>query len=463
MRVVIIGLSHRTASIELRERFAQVTADLPATLGQMKRLTFIEEACVVSTCNRVEFYAAGDAEPVNMARSVRGFLQHLTAIAPDELEPHLYVHEGEAGVRHLFRVAGSLDSMVLGEPQILGQVKEAYRLAVESAAVGPVLTRVFQKAFSVAKRVRTETGIAENAVSMSFAAVELGREIFDSLEGKQVLLIGAGKMASLAARHLLASGVSQVRVVSRSLANAEKLAAEVGGLASSLSDLPILLTQADIVISSTAAPGFVVDKRMMQKVVRERRYRPILFVDIAVPRDIDPAVSDLDNVFVYDVDDLESVLEVNRESRAREAAAAESLIAEELAGFLRWNKSQQVVPVIKALRAHAVNIATAEAERTLANVKSADARTAQSIRAMSQAIVNKMLHPVLTKLKAEGADGDPQALIDALVALFAIDPAGFAEDDKPRSESEGQVAAAQGGGVNVVMFRPKDQAGGDST
>lgn len=452
MRFVVIGLSHRTASIELRERFAHHTRDLEAALDEVTKLETIQEACIVSTCNRVEFYVAGDADPHTMSRSLRGHLLTLSGLPPAELEPHLYIHEGERGLHHLFRVASSLDSMVVGEPQILGQVKEAYRVATASQHVGAALTRAFQKAFFIAKRVRTETGIAENAVSMSFAAVELGKEIFDTLEGKQVLLIGAGKMAGLASRHLVASGVQQVRVASRSMASAQRLANEIGGLASSLGDLPILLNEADIVISSTAAPGYVVGKAMMAKVVRKRRYRPILFVDIAVPRDVDPDVADLDNVFVYDVDDLEQVLELNRESRAREAAAAEKLIDGELGGYVRWSKSQQVVPVIKALRVHATSIAAAEVQRTLASVREPDKKTAQSIQAMGNAIVNKMLHPVLTRLKEEGAQGDPQPLLDALVALFELqDAVRDAEQPAPREERSD----------NVVELRPKDQAQGD--
>jgi glutamyl-tRNA reductase len=446
--LVVIGLSHKTASIELRERFAKHTKDLAAALPELLRLEFIEEACVLSTCNRVEFYVAGSTEPKTIARSLRTHMTTFSALPPEELEPHLYQHLGDAGLKHLFRVASSLDSMVLGEPQILGQVKEAYRVAGEHRSIGSQLERAFTRSFSVAKRIRTETGIAENAVSMSFAAVELGREIFDTLEGKEVLLLGAGKMGTLAAKHLQAYGVKQVRVTSRTLATAQKLADEIGGLASSISDLPVLLHQADIVICSTAAPNYVVDKPLMKKVVRERRYRPILFVDIAVPRDVDPAVAELDNVFVYDVDDLESVLEINRENRAAEAAAAEKLVLEELENYLRWSKSQQVVPVIKALRLHASQIAELEVQRTLSNVKEPDKKTAQSVKAMGNAIVNKMLHPVLTRLKQEGAHGDPQPLIDALVALFELDLAAHevtAEKEEPK-ESD-----------NVVQFPQRDQ------
>lgn len=447
MSVAIIGLSHKTASIALRERFAHQTREIEEALKKVAGLEMIEEACIVSTCNRVEFYVAGSADSSTLSRALRNHLVGLAGLPPPELDPHLYVHEGSEALRHLFRVASSLDSMVLGEPQILGQVKEAYRAAVAEGVTKNELTRAFQKAFSVAKRVRTETGIAENAVSMSFAAVELGREIFDSLDGKEVLLVGAGKMAGLAAKHLRAYGVGQVRVASRTFASAEKLAEEVGGVPSNLADLPILLQQADIVISSTAAPGYVIDKKMMSKVMRARRYRAILLVDIAVPRDIDPKVGDLDNAFVYDVDDLEQVLELNREARQREADAAEALVLDELSTYSRWLKSQQVVPVIKALRAQAMQIASQEIQRTLGAIKEPDKKTQQSIKAMGNAIVNKLLHPVLVGLKDEGAEGDPQELVDAVVKLFDL----HIEIEAPAAKREGEGEGE--GADNVVQLR----------
>ena len=460
MKLAIIGLSHKTASIELRERFAHQTRDIEAALSTLRRLDLVDEACVVSTCNRVEFYVSGGADPSALQRSLLTHLHSFSGLPPEELEPHLYRHEGQEAIRHLFRVASSLDSMVLGEPQILGQVKEAYRAAVEHEAAGPLVRRVFEKAFTVAKRVRTETGVAENAVSMSFAAVELGREIFDSLEGREVLLVGAGKMATLAAKHLSASGVSSVRVVSRSLTTAQRLAEEIGGTPSIMTDLPMLMQTADIVICSTAAPHFVIDKPMMSKVVPKRRYRPILFVDIAVPRDVDPKVAELDNVFVYDVDDLEAVLEVNRENRAHEAAAADRLIADELERYVRWSRSQQVVPVIKALRAQASKVAAEEVQRTLSKFKDPDKKTAQSVKAMGNAIVNKMLHPVLTKLKTEGADGDPQALLESLVTLFELDVPVEAEVPTPPPEAATTEPAGDASDTNVVYFRRQDSAGG---
>jgi glutamyl-tRNA reductase len=434
MKFVVTGLSHKTAPIELREKLAQQTNDLSRVFAELLKLPNVSEVCVISTCNRIEMYVAGTSEAASLSRTLKTYLQSVSGKLPGELDQHLYQHEGTAALHHLFRVSSSLDSMVVGEPQILGQVKEAYAKAQGEKASAGELARIFQKAFAVAKRIRTDTGIAENAVSMSFAAVELGRQIFSSLEGKKVLVLGAGKMSTLAAKHLRAYGVAEIKVANRSLSAAQKLADDIGGTASSLNDLPLLLTQADIVISSTASPKFIVDKPLMARVVRERRYRAILFIDIAVPRDIDPAVGDLDNVYVYDVDDLESVLESNRQSRADEAREAERIVEEEVQGFARWTKSQQVVPMIKALREHAVSIANAEVERTLANVKGADKKTESSVRAMGQSIVNKMLHPVLARLKQAGAEGDPQPYLDALEALFGVVP--VLEEEKPPAEDE---------------------------
>lgn len=420
MRFLSAGVSHRTAPIELREKLAQATSNLEQALAQLRQRPLVEEVCIVSTCNRVEFYIAGEGEPAALAREVRSFLQSASGMRIIDVDPHLYQHEGVEGLRHLFRVASSLDSMVLGEPQILGQVKDAYAAAQKLGAAGALLNKVFPRAFQVAKRIRTETGIAENAVSMSFAAVELAREIFQSFEEKSVLLIGAGKMSALAAKHLKNLGVLEIRVANRSIERATELAREVGGTASSMEDLEVLLQKADIVISSTAAPGFVVEKKLMSKVVRSRRYRPILFVDLAVPRDIDPKVGDLEQVFVYDVDDLQGVVEENRSAREKEAADAERIVEEELTSFVRWSRSQQVVPVIKALREKALGLAELEVERTLAGLKSGDPKVEQSVRRMAEGVVNKLLHPVLTTLKQEGAAGDPSQLVDTLRVLFDL-------------------------------------------
>lgn len=450
MNVVLVGLSHKTAPIQLRERVAAQVSDLGKTLRRLRALDDVKDACVIATCNRLEIYVSGTTEPTVLRRQARLFLGEAAGLPLHELEFHLLQAEGSHAIHHLFRVASSLDSMVVGEPQILGQVKEAYRVAVSHGAVNAHLDRVFQRAFAVAKRARNETGIAENAVSMSYAAVELGRQIFEDLSGRDVLLVGAGKMGGLAAKHLRSQGVGRVRVASRSLTTAERVAKGVDGIAASLTDLPLLLSQADIVICSTAAPGFLIDKKMVSSVLRERRFRPLLFVDIAVPRDVDPKVGQLDNVFVYDVDDLHAVLESNREQRKSEAEAAERLVREELDRFLSWLEEQRVVPLIKAVRQQALDIAEAEIQRTLVG-NDVDAKLQKRVRSMGQSIVNKMLHPVLTELKSAGKSGDADGLAEIVSRLFKVEAMLEAEEAEGSAAPAGTAAEAEGEpGADVV-------------
>lgn len=458
MKFAVVGLSHETAPVELRERFAQGSAELDATLQSVRAIPGVEEVCVISTCNRVEYYVSGSEGPEDLTERIEGYLQSVSGLSINDLKPSLYAHQGAECIRHLFRVSSSLDSMVLGEPQILGQVKQAFQAAEKAEVISSNLGRVFRKSFTVAKRVRNETDIGKNAVSMSFAAVELGREIFD-LAGKEVLLLGAGKMAALAAKHLLAHGVSKVRVASRTLATAEALAQAIGGQPSTLEDLPLLLSKVDIVICSTAAPGFVVDERTMKRAMSERRYRPILFVDIAVPRDVDPRVGDIDNCYVYDVDDLEGVLERNRKTRAQQAEPAEMLVAQELSDHLRWVRSQEVVPVIKALRSHATKIAQAEASKTLSGLGDVDKKTAQTVKAMSNAIINKLLHPVQTRLKEAGSQGDPEDLAAALTSLFDLDLSEPASAE-PRAPSRPHAADPSEEGAKILPIDRAKAGGG---
>lgn len=442
MKLSLVGLSYSTAPLEVRERIAAETRDKQAALQKLLGAGGIDEACFVSTCNRVELYAAGPHDHEVLRRQMRRFLADAAALPAPELDPHLLQLDDNEAIRHLFRVSSSLDSMVVGEPQILGQVKEAFKLATDTRAARAELVRVFQRAFAVAKRVRNETGIAENAVSMSYAAVELGRQIFDELKGKQVLLVGAGKMGGLAAKHLRRHGVEQILVASRSISTAERVARDVGGSASSLDTLPLLMAEADIVICSTAAPGFVIDRKMVQGILRARRYRPLLMVDIAVPRDVDPRVRGLDNVFLYEVDDLQDVLASNREQRRREAEAAERIIEEELQKFIAWTNAQRVVPVIKALRSKAVAVAEAEVARVL-NGTELEPRVEKKVRAMGNALVNKMLHPVLARLKEQGELGDPDGFAEVIMQAFSLEIESLEEQEEARPERTNVVPLAR--------------------
>ena len=444
MRFFVTGLSHHTAPLEVRESLAKVVTPVHLALRRFSGIEALEQIVIISTCNRVELYVCCSGLAQDCVKLIWSQVSHETGLPQAALSPHLYTHYGPDAFSHLFRVSSSLDSMVVGEPQILGQVKEAYQLARNTGTVGPKLNKIFEKAFNVAKRVRTETGIAENAVSMSFAAVELGKEIFDSLAGKKVLVIGAGKMSVLAAKHLRNSGIEEIRVANRSLTRAQELAEQVDGTAYLLSDIADQLVDCDIVISSTAAPGYIVDKKLMSGVVRRRRYRPILFVDIAVPRDIDPALDELENVFVYDVDDLQDVVRDNRASRAKEALAAEQLIAAELQEFVKWNRAQLVVPTVKALRQRTLELSRAELRRggVLAGPK---------LDATANAITNKLLHPVLRQLKDAGEKGDPGPFVDFTQKLFDL--------SVDISDSEESIDIEEESAATVVPINKKTESG----
>jgi glutamyl-tRNA reductase len=411
MRLCVVGLSHRTAPVEVRERVAFSEEALPQALKQAVTLPGVGEAMIVSTCNRVELYAG--VEIPDAAEALGRFLIEQRALA-DGLRAHLYNHDGEAALLHLFRVASSLDSMVLGEPQILGQVKEAFALANGEGTVGPLLGKALPRAFAVAKRVRSETDIARSSASIASAAVDLAQQIFGKLDGKQVLVVGAGKMGALSARHLQASGIKDLIVVNRTRARADALAAQLGGMSAPWEDLDALLARVDIVLCSTGASQPIITRARVEKVKKARRGRWLFFIDIAVPRDVETSVGQLDNVYLYDVDALEEVVARNRAGRAKEADQAESMVREEVRRFVALEKTAGVVPVIKAVRAHFHAVALAEAERTLARMGDKDRA---HITALAEAIANKLLHPALTALKK---DGDGERLAEALVELFGL-------------------------------------------
>lgn len=423
--VVCLGVNHKSAPVELREKVAFRAEMLGAHLAQLKAMPGVQEAVVLSTCNRVELYAYGQ-EPT-LGAALDTFLHVTHGLPTGALSGHLTTRSGEEAVRHLFRVAGSLDAIVVGEPQILGQVKDAFRAAVEAGAVGPTLSKVFHRAFTVAKRVRSETGIAQNAVSVSFAAVELARTIFGRLQGRICLLVGAGAMGELAARHFVQEG-STLWVCNRSYERAEALATQYGGTARAFNDLPLLLEKADVVLTSTAAQTFVVTKEMVRPVMRARRYTPLFFIDISVPRNVDPAITDVENVYAYDVDDLAKVVDTNLEKRQAEARKAEALVAHEVGAFSQWRATQAVVPTIKALRARAQTLMDGELQKTMGGLGDhLTDKDRKSITAMVNAVVNKLLHEPLSALK-DSSNGDPNELAAATRRLFALD-ADTGDDD----------------------------------
>jgi len=434
MNIIVVGLSHKTAPVEIRERVAFAPTAMEKPLHEMLALPAVSEGVIVSTCNRVELYAATrdvDSATVQLKRFLAGY----HGIPIEELETHLYDYQGSEAIRHVFRVSSSLDSMVIGEPQILGQIKTAYGYAAEFKTVGLILNRFLHKAFSVAKRVRTETDIASNAVSVSFAAVELARKIFGTLDGKTVLIIGAGEMCELAARHFVNNGISQVMVTNRTFERAVKLAEEFAGKPILFDNFADHLHQVDIVLTSTGAPNFILGHKKVEEVIRQRKNKPMFFIDIAVPRDIDPKVNDIDNIYLYDVDDLQGVVQANLKERQKEAKKAESIIDLEIEQFHRWLSSLEVVPTIVSLRQRLEEIRRGELEKTFASLKELGPKERKSIEALTAAIVNKVLHQPITVLKRTQNDDSGENYVDAVRALFDLAPPNPEGEMKSLDES----------------------------
>lgn len=421
MKLVVLGLNHETAPVELREKLTIPEAAIGEHIRLLKaKAPNVLEEVILSTCNRVEIYA----RVKNVHRGVeelKKFLCEYHEIDPDALDKAAYIYALDKAVEHLFKVSASLDSMIVGEPQILGQVKEAYRSARELEATGAILNNLFERSFSVAKRVRAETGIAENAVSVSYAAVELARKIFDDLSSKTALLIGAGEMIELAAKHLVAQGVETVLVSNRTYERAVELAREFNGEAVRFDRLHDELKRCDIVISSTGAPHFVVRRDLVEKVIAERGNRPMFFIDIAVPRDIEPAVNEIDNCYLYDIDDLKSVVQANMAEREREARKAESIIKGEVSEFLTWLDHLEVAPTITALRGLAENIRREEVEKTLRRIKGLSDKDREALDKMTRAIINKLLHAPTVNLKKKAETEEGGAFVQTARYLFDLD------------------------------------------
>jgi glutamyl-tRNA reductase len=437
MTIIVVGLSHKTAPVAVRERVAFAPTAMERPLRHLIALPTITEGIIISTCNRVELCAVS-RDPEMGILQLKRFLADFHGIPAEELHSHLYEYQGEDAIRHIFRVAASLDSMVIGEPQILGQIKTAYGYATEYKTVGLILNRFFHKAFSVAKRVRTETEIASNAVSISFAAVELARKIFGTLQDKTVMLIGAGEMCELAARHFINNGVKGVLVTNRTFERAEKLAQEFHGRAVSFDDFPYHLQQVDIVLTSTGAPNFILGPKKVEEVIRIRRNKPMFFIDIAVPRDIDPKVNSIANVYLYDVDDLQEVVQANLKERQKEAKKAEGIVDQEIGQFHRWLGGLEVVPTIVSLRNKLEEVRRGELAKTYAALKDLGGRERQAIDALTAAIINKVLHQPITILKKSNDDSAGENYIDAVRVLFDLEPPPSAEEMRSMDDLPGE-------------------------
>lgn len=417
MKTIVIGVNHKTANVEVREKLAFNGEKLSAGVAGLRALEGVNEVAVLSTCNRVELYACVDDVDAAVAR-IKKFLSEFHSLPLASFEQCLYVLSGTEAVRHIFRVASSLDSMVLGEPQILGQLKDAFSFALKQKSSGILLNKLLKKAISTAKRTRTETKIAENAVSISFVAVELAKKIFNDLSGMSFMLLGAGEMAELAAKHLLNSGVKEVMVANRTYETGCRLAEEFCGRAVKFDDFKAEMVFADIVICSTGAPVYVLQKDDMHGIMKSRRQKPVFIIDISVPRNIDPEINKLENVYLYDVDDLHEVINSNMMERQKEADRAAEIVEEEVASFMKWISSLTAVPVILSLREKAEDIKNEEFTRLKNRLKNISEDDLHAIEYMATAIINKMIHPPMVALKDDCEDR--QELIALIKKLYGI-------------------------------------------
>ncbi len=419
MKLAIAGVTHQTAAVELRERLAVPANAVQEALRSLRRSHGVAEAMVLSTCNRVEFtvVADDDADPY---AAIAGYLAE-RGMAMEPLAGQMFRCEQRAAIEHLFRVACSLSSMIVGEPQILGQLKAAYHAArLESAAPGGLLDLVMSHAFHVAKRVRTETGIGQMAVSVSYAAVELARKIFGSLAGRKVMIIGSGKMSQLAARHLRRSGASHVFVTNRTPQRAHELAELFAGTPVEYERFPAMLPEVDIVIASVAAPEYIIDMEMMQRVIGARRNRPIFLIDIGVPRNMDPAINRVDNVFLYDIDDLQGVVNTNLKEREREAARAEEIVQQEVDATMARLRAKDIAPTIVSLQEQLEEIRTTELNRSLRKLGALTAEQREAIDLMTRSIVNKIAHGPVSELRRQAGQPDGGPMVDAIRRVFRL-------------------------------------------
>jgi glutamyl-tRNA reductase len=421
MSIVLVGVNHKSTPLAVRELLALSDDACASGLRSLVDGELVREGLIVSTCNRVEVLTETAAGRLSeTTERIIEFLTQANELPRSQFEKDLYQHTDDQAVRHLFRVASSLDSMVVGEPQVLGQVRRAYSIALEAGTTGRILNRLVHHAFRVAKRVRTETGIAANAVSISYMAVELGKKIFDSFAGRTALLIGAGEMAELAARHLVNAGVSNVLVANRSEEPARALATELGGTPVPFSRLTDHLSRADIVICSTAADDYIVTEPMMRAASGKRRNRPVFFIDISVPRNIDPAVGKIPNVFVFDIDDLESVVSSNIREREREAQRAELIVESEIMQFQQALRSLESGPAIGALKLMFQDIARHELKRQRNRLGPLTPEQESGIESLLLSTVNKLSHPMLSQMR-HSSDASDAEIIEAWRDIFDLE------------------------------------------
>jgi glutamyl-tRNA reductase len=419
MKLLITGVSHKTAPVEIRECLAFPEPTLAGALQKLKTFDGVTEAMILSTCNRVEITVTAD-DRVEPQSIIDAFLAEIHAISPERLGPHLYRHEGKNAIHHLFRVAASLDSMVVGEPQILGQLKAAYAAAKGEGALCGWLDGVVSRAFGVAKRVRSETGVGQMAVSVSYAAVELARKIFGSLANRTVMIAGAGKMSELAARHLRRSGASHVFVTNRTHERAVEMARLFQGTPVEYTRFVSMLPEVDILIASSGAPHYILHKEDMQRVIAARRNKPMFLIDIAVPRNIEPTVNDVDNVFLYDIDDLQEVVNANLRERMKEADHAEEIVAQEVDRMMARLNVQSVTPTIVCLQEELERIRAGEIERMRRKYGPLTPQQEEAWEALTRGIINKIAHGPISELRSHAGRPDGEPVIDAIRKIFHL-------------------------------------------
>lgn len=417
----VVGMSWRTAPVAVREKLAFREEEVPQVVAGLVTQPSVREALLISTCNRVEVYGVGDSAH-SSAHTVRAFLMAQRGLAATELGEALYQHHGPSAVRHVFRVASALDSLVVGEAQILGQLKSAYGVAGQVGATGPTLARCLERAFGVAKRVRSETSIARGAANVSSVAVELATRVFGDLAGKSVLVVGAGKMSTLAARHLRSAGTERIVVTNRSPQRAAELAAKIDGVAAPWEDLAAQLAAADVVISSTGAREPVLTVPMFKKVTKARRWKPMMIVDIAVPRDAEPGIGELDGVYLFDIDDLDKVVQANLAERAKAAEHGARIVEHEATQFEGWLRSQEVVPTIRALRDQCSRVAAEETQKLIEAMSHraySPEERAEAMHHLTQLIVRKLLHLPTTVLRSSAGE-TLQHRVEAVTSMFGL-------------------------------------------
>lgn len=434
MHLFLLGVSHRTAPVELRERLDFSSRDVGAAVETLAARSSAVESVVLSTCNRSEIYVAG-TDPTRARAELVDFFSHYHSLSPDVFLPHLFSHDDAAAARHLFRVTSGLDSLVVGEPQILGQVKSAFQVASERRCTGPLLNKTFHWAFGVGKRVRSETTLGEGAVSVSFAAVALARKIFGRLDGRRVLVVGAGEISALTAQHLRSHGVAEIVITSRTMAHAEELATAVAGRALPWSDLKQAMGGADIVLTATGSQRPIILRADVERVLGRRRAEPLFIIDVAVPRDVDPRVGEIEQVFLYNVDDLQGIVQENLAKRTAEITHAEAIVDEELARFVAWKRSRRAIPTIVALRQRFESVRQAELRRLDARLSGLAPEARARLDEVTKLIVEKLLIEPTEQLKALPDEETQVAYTEAVNRVFRL-------GDDPVEQADRDIAAS---------------------